>query len=416
MALLPIPIKNCLVALALIVGTVAPGTAAEFSIRRGIALNTWTTWPDENQWSDPDVILPFPEWRRHVTARDLSELRAGGFDFVRIPVDPSVFLSSETGNLRGELMASVLESVRLVNRAGLKAVVDLHLLPAGANRRIGTVQVMDDPALFDRYLDLVRSMAHALSHEDPALVALEPMNEPDVDCTADAAPRWPGMLRRLYAAARASATRTTLILSGGCQSGADGLAVIDPDAIADDNVIWTFHTYAPFLLTHQGATWAGDFIEHVRGLPYPQDAVSEREREEILDDIRARIGANAPLLRRRSLISYLGELYREIDTPEKLGAEMFGPLDTVSDWARRHGIDPGRIFVGEFGMIRQEYGSDYVMPAEWRAAYITDMIAAIESRGFSWSLWSYGGAFGLFEGFGGEKLPGTALKAIRMPE
>jgi endoglucanase len=44
---------------------------------------------------------------------------------------------------------------------------------------------------------------------------------------------------------------------------------IDPREFPDDNLIWTFHSYEPFLLTHQGATWAGDFIPYVTGLPYP---------------------------------------------------------------------------------------------------------------------------------------------------
>ncbi len=48
-----------------------------------------------------------------------------------------------------------------------------------------------------------------LSREDPALVAFEPMNEPVVDCDEDNTNFWPERLKRLYAAARASATRLT---------------------------------------------------------------------------------------------------------------------------------------------------------------------------------------------------------------
>ena len=70
----------------------------------------------------------------------------------------------------------------MINAAGLKVVVDMHLIPAGGSRSIGMGQVMDDPEIFDRYVELVRTMAHALSKEDPALVAFEPMNEPVVDC------------------------------------------------------------------------------------------------------------------------------------------------------------------------------------------------------------------------------------------
>ncbi len=35
------------------------------------------------------------------------------------------------------------------------------------------------------------------------------------------------------------------------------------------NLIWSFHSYAPFILTHQGAGWTGDVSPYATGLPYP---------------------------------------------------------------------------------------------------------------------------------------------------
>lgn len=406
-------IKNCLIAMALIGFTTAATAAPEFSMRRGISLDIWNTWPDESSWDEPEVLLPFPEWRRSLTKEDLSRLKSSGFDFVRIPVDPSVFLSEKTIGFRRELRDSVLQSVRLVTSAGLKAVVDLHLIPAGPNRRIGTNEVMEDPGLFEDYLEVVRAFGRLLSREDPSKVAFELMNEPIADCDDAGTRRWPGMLKRLFAAARSSATRLTLVLTGGCWSGAEALAAIDPRSIPDNNIIWTFHTYDPFLLTHQGATWAGDFIRHVRGIPYPPHSVSKSKQEDVLAKIGKNIRRDAPLHRRSGMISYLDELFGTIDTPEELSATLSRPVEQVSRWARKHGIDPGSIFLGEFGMIHQEYGSTFSTPAKWRAAYINDMIDIVEDHGFAWSLWSYGGAFGLVESHGGDPLPGAVLPLIR---
>ena len=47
MALLAATIKNCLLALALLAATAAPVAAATFSMKRGINLDIWVTWPDE---------------------------------------------------------------------------------------------------------------------------------------------------------------------------------------------------------------------------------------------------------------------------------------------------------------------------------------------------------------------------------
>ena len=60
-------------------------------------------------------------------------------------------------------------SARMVNAAGLKAVVDLHLVPAG-ERSVGTQEVLNDPALFERYTEIVRRMADTLAGEDPSRI------------------------------------------------------------------------------------------------------------------------------------------------------------------------------------------------------------------------------------------------------
>ncbi len=382
-------------------------------MKRGINLDIWTTWPDEERWGEEDVLLPFPEWRQSLKESDLQALREAGFDFVRIPVDPSPFLSEKTTGSRDKLFASVLESVRMVNGAGLKAVVDMHLFLAGGNRSIGMAEVMDDAGMFDRYVDVVRLMGETLSGEDSSLVAFELMNEPVIDCDEDGTNLWPERLRRLYTAARSAAARLTLVLSGACYSGAEALARIDPTEFPDENLIWTFHSYAPFLLTTQGATWAGDFIRYVTGLPYPPHAVPRAELDAALEAIRQKIRSEAPWGRRNAMLAYLDEQIATMDTKEELEALLDEPFEIVDAWARKYGVAPQNIFLGEFGMIRQEYGNPYIVPAAARAAYARDVIRRAESRGYAWAIWSYGGAFGIVEEFEGRKAEPGVMEMIR---
>lgn len=411
MALSAAAIKKALFALAL--AAIPNGaSAAEFEPRRGLNLDIWITWPDESRWDDERALLPFPEWRRTIGEAQLAALKRDGFDFVRMPVDPSPFLSDRSAAFHDRLYEEVLEAARLVNRAGLKAIVDLHLFPAGGNRSIGMGEVMADEALFERYVDVVRRMAAKLSHEDPKLVALELMNEPVVGCEPGDE-EWPERLIRLFAAARSSATRLTLILTGGCWSSAEGLAAIEPREFPDDNILWTFHSYAPFLLTHQGATWAGDFIRHVTGLPYPPHSVPREELDAALEKVRRTIRAEAPWTRRAGMLAYLDEEIAKIDTAEELDAAMAAPFRLAAEWADRNGVPRRNILLSEFGMIRQEYGNAYVMPGEWRAAYVGDMIALAESKGFSWSIWSHGGAFGVVDAFEGRPAEGDVLEMVR---
>ncbi|MEP9397875.1 cellulase family glycosylhydrolase [Mesorhizobium sp. KR2-14] len=411
--LLAAALRAMLVALALMAATGMAAQAASFSMKRGMNLDIWTTWPDESLWGDERVILPFPEWRKTEGAADLKLLKETGFDFVRMPVDPSPFLSDRTLPLREKLFASVLESVRMVNAAGLKVVVDMHLVPAGSSRAIGMDEVMSDPKLFDAYVELVRQMARLLAKEDPALVAFEPMNEPVIDCKAGRTRLWPDRLQRLFAAARASAPSLTIVLSGGCYASAEALAKVDPKKVPDDNVIWTFHSYEPFLLTHQGATWAGDFIRYVTGLPFPLHGAQPAELRATLARIRKTIKAEAPWTRRAGMLAYLDEQVATMNTPKKLEKLMEAPFRAVEKWARTHGVKPENIFLGEFGMIRQEYGNPYVMPADDRAAYVRDMIGRAERRGFAWAIWGYGGAFGVVDEFDGRRAEPAVLEVVK---
>jgi hypothetical protein len=60
--------------------------------------------------------------------------------------------------------------------------------------------------------------------------------------------------------------------------------------------------------------------------------------------------------------------------------------------------------MGEFGMIGREWGTDLDVPAQYRLNYMRAMIGLAEANGFSWSVWSVGGAFGLMQGYAGEPL------------
>jgi len=405
--------KIVVAVIAMMAGFAMPCAAATFTAKRGLNLDIWTTWPAQAQWSDRAVLLPFPEWRKFLEAADLEALRRDGFDFLRLPVDPAPWLVAESEASSQDLYASVLESVRMVNAAGLKAVVDMHAVPAGGGRTIGTAQLMDDPALFGRYVEHVRTMARTLAQEDPTMVALELMNEPTAGCEGSEAQQWSERLRQLFAAGRSSATRLTLVLSGACWSSADGLSAVNPADFPDDNLMWTFHSYDPFVMTHQGATWAGDFIRYVTGIPYPPHAAPQAELETAVARVKARIDAEAPWLRRSGMKTYLDELLAEIDTAEKLDAVIARPFAIIDAWARQHGIASERILLGEFGMIRQEYGGDHVVPPAVRAAYLRDMIEHAEAYGFAWSIWGYGGAFGVVEAFEGKPAEPDVLEMVR---
>ncbi|HMQ58858.1 MAG TPA: cellulase family glycosylhydrolase, partial [Rhizobiaceae bacterium] len=371
----------------------APGLAfaASFEGRRGIGMNLWETWPQESEWGDGSKLFPFPEWRRHVGVHELRSLKADGFDFIRMTIDPAVLLSVKARSHVGEMLEDVREAADLAVEAGLGVIVNLHTIPSGSVRSVGTGEIIGDEAVFERYLVLVRDIGRVLYGVDPAKVALEPFNEPIAACAGDEAALWAKRQKAVFAAARASATRLTLVLTGACWGSAEGLAALDPAEFPDDNLLWSFHSYAPFILTHQGAGWTGDIMPFVTGLPYPPHGANAGKRDAALAAIRNRVRAEAPFMRRNGILGFIDNEMAAIDAKEKLAANMAAPFEAVRAWAAQHGIDSGDILLGEFGMIRQEWQNPFTVPAAERAAYYSDMIALAGKHGFRWSMWSYSG-------------------------
>ncbi|MGY6707693.1 MAG: glycoside hydrolase family 5 protein [Rhizobiaceae bacterium] len=390
-----------MIALATMAFAAIPSSlAAEpaFQAARGINMDQWVTWPSADRWTDDDALFPFPEWRRSVGREELAELRSAGLDFIRMPVDPVPFMAEHAAGQRERLISEVGEAVDMALEAGLKVIVDLHLIPGGTELPY-MARVLNEADDFATYRQLVSDMASSLSGRDPTRVAFELMNEPGTSCDAQGNARWSDLQHQLHADARAAAPDTTLVLTGGCGGNASGLIALDPGVIADDNVIWTFHSYRPFILTHQGALWAGDLIRYVTGLPYPPHEADPADLDARLAIIRARIRAQAPMLRRSGMIAYVEEQLEAISTEEKLHQDLRAPFERVAGWADEHGISRNAILLGEFGMIRQEYGNPFRMPPQHRVAYYRDVIALAEEFGFPWAMWSHGGAFGIMQEF-----------------
>ncbi|MCP1200120.1 glycoside hydrolase family 5 protein [Notoacmeibacter sp. MSK16QG-6] len=396
------------VAAILLIMTTASVFSADFRPGRGLNMDIWVLWPGEEQWSDPSVILPFPEWRQHVTDDQLRTVRDAGIDTIRMPVDPRPLLSPRTAQLQEKLRASVIESAEKLTGQGFKVIFDLHLIPDGETPH----GLFTENDRWAGYLDLVGDFAARLSRFDSSEIAFEPINEPPTICSIDAAPDWQSRMEALYRAIRAEASDLTVVATGGCMGHADGLAALDPSPF-DDNTLFTFHSYAPFLLTHQGAGWAGDVAPHVTGLPFPTYGQNEERAKHGLEETLRRVRTDAPLLRRNGIASYIEEEFAKIDTRDELTIEMATPFETVSKWATRNGISAERIFLGEFGMIRQEYDKpDMTDPAD-RTAYYRRSIELAERYGFGWAMWGWGGAFGIVTAFGDEPAEPNVLDAIR---
>jgi len=381
--------------LALAIGAVllatpvaAQSAADRFAPKRGLNFEIWSQWLSaDDMVTTPGFLNEYPDWRRLAAGDSIAGLAPMDFDFVRLPMDPAPLLRLGPGAAQDALIAEIVEGAALVQGMGLKVIVDMHSIPR-PDEDWGTDSIVGDPALFDAHVALVGKIAETLHGMDPDRTALEVLNEPTNDCDALYAGagemRWPGQLDRLYAAARAGAPDLPLVLSGACWGGVLGLQALDLTHFGD-NVLWSFHSYDPFLFTHQGAVWTDGPNAYFRGIPYPPEVIE--------DALAAELVAQATVRAEGAFSAE--ELAEAMAEYRRAGRAVVGAeLAAAADWADSHGIARGRMILGEFGAMREDMAGVRLDLAA-RDAFLSDKRQAAENNGIGWAVWVWTGSFGI---------------------
>ncbi len=367
--------------------------AQSVTFKRGVSTGTWIDPPGPADMTDSAVIAAFPDWERSVSPSEIRSLKNAGFDFVRFTIDPAIFFVNDQPYERKVLLDGVAAGITAIRKADLNVIVDLHTIPRGDGVP-DTLSLLADAAQFEKYLQLVADIGKVVSRFDSHAVAFEPFNEPVIDCPWDGgAKAWPKLLNTLHATARKAAPNHSLVLQGACWGGAGGLASIDPRTLKDDNIIWSFHTFAPMIFTHQGATWTPGAEAFVSGLTFPPDPL---ERRTVVGRTVQRIrNADTTYERKLQLLGIAEASLGQFFSPGSELEQMREPVDIVAAWAEQYNIPGPRILVGEFGVIRD--GVNSRLPDTVRARYMKVAREMYEAQGWGWSVWSWGGSFAVVE-------------------
>lgn len=382
-----------LLAAALFAATILASEArAEFTIGPAINVAQWFTWPRYEQPGAGIAWPPYRETPRPPNAAELEALRRVGFETVRLPVDPGPYMVFD-GERREAVYGMLFEAIRRIQAAGLKVIVDFHpnsRHPVWGQNAI--VAGLEAPA-FLAFSKAVEDMARRLHASGATNVAFELINEPRLKCKGPEQQLWQNMITRLVERARAGSPSLTLIVTGACISTPQGLVALDPAALGDRNLIYTFHYYEPFTFTHQGAQfipWPDKYLDE---LPWPAGSRPIDEPIALLTERIVTMPGLDDAARTKAMTGARVNLQRFYASGagsaliEKRFAE-------VRRWADRHGIPPQRIFIGEFGVWRKHANLPGAR-CEDRARWLADTRAAAEKNGFAWAYFNYDGPFGI---------------------
>lgn len=361
-------------------------------LHRGISFHHLLNWPevDGEGASFRYAWPPFASAGYQIGAAELHALRRAGFDFVRLTVDPSIFIVA-SDRQRPDLERHAQGIMARLIEAGFAVVFDLH--PVAVNPAYRPEALVDPatPDVFSDYVEMVGRVGSMLRDFPPDRLVLELFNEPWLAELTEAK-RWQSMLERLHARARQSDPLRPLVLNGLQWDSVQGLLALDTRSFHGSNVLYTFHYYDPHAFTHQGV--AGD-TRWLGGLKWPADDDNART---VLRTALAAIAGDPSLSREAKAEAETSTRhYIDMQLSGHPGpARVADDFAAVSRWGARQGVPPERIVLGEFGCISAADGEP--LGAE-RLNWLRTVRQASEKAGFGWAYWAY-------KGYGGMQLIG----------
>ncbi len=313
------------------------GDGADFWIR-GIAFGN-------DVWGCPTTP---PE--THHSREDYARVKALGFNAVRfylnyqlIEDDAKPFAYKESG------FDWIDRNVAWAREAGIYLILNMHVPQGGFQSNAETIALWKDKKLQKRFLSLWTEIARRYANE-PQIAGYSILNEPGVH---GGMKKWESFANETVRSIRSVDENHIIIVERmQCEVKAIGNVVYDENVngllnfpvIDDANLMYEFHFYEPFPVTHQGAEW----------LPSLRD----------------------------TYCSYPGE-FPDWDGTRKTGNKDYidRKISRFCDVAKRLGKP---LYLGEFGAIRRAFGD-----GRGGEAWVRDVIDVCREKGLNLNYHTY---------------------------
>ena len=319
-------------------GSTSNNKYGAFAVKRGTNIAHWLS--QSNRRSEARASF--------FTEKDILFIKSAGFDHIRLPVDEQQLWDS-LGNRYADAFQLLDNCLTWANRAGLRVVLDLHILRShhfnAAEKPLWT-----QPEAQDKFIALWKNLAGAVHKWPSGMLAYEFMNEP----VADDPEQWNRLLARVADSIRSWEPTRVLVIGSNRWQSANTFDQLKIPA-NDKNILLSFHFYEPFHLTHYKASWTHlrDFIGTVQ---YPGQIVVDGKTD-----------AEKKVYNRETL--------------EKMMAKPLHLADSLKL----------PLYCGEFGVID---GS----PRESKLAWYRDLVAIFEKHNIGYANWNYkAGSFGIVD-------------------
>ena len=322
---------------------------------RGMGIGGWLTNYKRFNVLPPDrrmeiTVGDMEHFASYITERDVEYIASLGMDHVRIGFD-QIVLESAPYEYRKEIFDILHSFTRWCRKYGLGIVFNMHKALGNYCDILEEKGLMQDAKLQDRFIALWLKMEEEFCDEPDIIFEL--LNEV-VNATPD---EWNSLADRTLCALRAKNPDRKIVI--GCTEWNNPPALPKLRVWEDENVIYTFHCYAPHEFTHQRGVLQWGPLLYNRDMPYPCDDI-ERYR-----DFERVVYSNE-------------NAYKNISRMDKEFLKSY--LAPAKEWIDAH---PDKLlWCGEFGTIRHA-------KLEWRENWMRDMISILKEWNIPYCVWNY---------------------------
>lgn len=316
---------------------------AEVPFKRGVNLTNWFKTSSARQ-------IHFTKF----TKQDFINIKSLGCDVIRLPINLH-FMTDGAPNytVDPKFLYFFDQIIDWAEELELHLILDNHTFDPSVNTdpNIGDILIPVWAQIADHYKDRSTYLYYEI------------LNEPhDISDT-----KWNEIQQRAIDAIRAVDQKHTIIVGPAGWNSYHNLKSM-PE-YTDDNLIYTFHFYDPFLFTHQGAGWTDPSLVPLAGVPFPSS-----------------VGPIPPCPSELVNTWVYGELnnYYNEGTVEHIQAL----IDIAVDFKTERNVP---LFCGEFGVYIPNSNDEH------RVTWYSVVRSYLEENDVAWTIWEYTGGFGLFE-------------------
>lgn len=285
----------------------------------------------------------------YITEADVAYIASLGMDHIRLGFD-QIVLEEAPGVYREEILGHIDNFVGWCKQYHLGVVLNLHKAVGNYCDIHEEADLMEDDGLQQRFIALWEMLEQRYAGDNTLVFEL--LNEVlDIDPA-----KWNALAAKTIAALRQLNKERKIIIGPTCWN--NPYALPNLQVFDDENVIYTFHNYAPFEFTHQRGVLQSGPLYYNRVMTYPGDI--ERYR-----DYQAVVCGN-------------NNAYAGLDKMDI--AFLRQELQPVMDFIHQN---PNKIlWCGEFGTIRH---ADMTSRENWMA----DMITILKENEIPYCVWNY---------------------------